>query len=102
MKMIVNRIERTNRQGTSKSGNPYHIDNTMVTVVIPFENSDGFGVKEMSYEFGTSQNFSTLDFCRGKLPMELDVELGTQLNQYGNPVTVITSIKPILLNKIEK
>ena len=93
MKMLVNRISRTNQSGVSKkTGNPYHIDNTTVAVVIPFENADGFGAKEMEYQYGTSANFLTLDKLRGKLPCELEVELGTELNQYGNPVTVVNSI----------
>ena len=44
MKMLVNRIERTNVAGTSKkTGKEYAINNTTVYVTIPFETADGFG-----------------------------------------------------------
>lgn len=96
MKMLVNRIERTNVAGVSKkTGNPYSINNTQVTVTIPFDIADGFGGKEMTYDFGDSNNFLTLEKFRGKLPCELDVELGTELNQYGNPITVVKEINPV-------
>lgn len=106
MKMLVNRINRTNVSGTSKkTGNPYTINNTEVTVTIPFDIPDGFGGKEMTYPFGDSANFLQLEKFRGKLPCELDVELGTELNQYGNPVTVVKSVKAVEsvgMPKVEK
>lgn len=104
MKMLVNRIERTNVAGVSKkTGNAYNINQTNVTITIPFESADGFGVKEMTYQFGDSSNFLQLEQFRGKLPAELDLELGTELNQYGNPITVVKSVKPVsVLPKLEK
>jgi hypothetical protein len=96
MKMLVNRIERTNVAGTSKkTGKEYAINNTTVYVTIPFETADGFGGKEMGYQFGDSSNFLQLEKFRGKLPAELDVELSAGLDQYGNPVTVVKSVNPI-------
>ena len=93
MKMTVNSILRTNVTGVSKkTGNPYTINNTMVNVAIPFETPDGFGVKEIGYQFGDSGNFLNLEKFRGKLPAEMDVELGTGLDQYGNPTTVVTAL----------
>lgn len=103
MKMLVNRIERTNVSGVSKkTGNPYTINNTIITITIPFESADGFGCKEMNYEYGDSSNFLTLEKLRGKLPAELDVELGTELNQYGNPVTVVKSINSLSLQSVSQ
>jgi len=94
MKMLVNRIEHTNIQGVSKTGKSYHIDNTMIAVSVPFDNADGFGVKEMVYPFGDSSNFQTLKHLRGSLPVECDIQLGAELNSYGNVDTAIISIKP--------
>lgn len=93
MKAIVRNINRVNRSGTSKSGNPYHIDQTNVVIDVPFDNEDGFGSKEMSYQYGTSANFAKLEVLRGKLPCQVDIELGTELNQYDQPVTVVTDVK---------
>lgn len=92
MKMQVKAIERVNRSGTSKQGNPYTIDQTNITVEVPFDNHDGFGFKSMTYQYGDSTNFEKLVALRGRLPMELEVELGTELNQYGSPVTVVNAI----------
>lgn len=92
MKMQVKSIDRVNRSGTSKTGNPYTIDQTTVTVEISYDNHDGFGFKSMTYQYGDSQNFEKLTALRGRLPMELEIELGTELNQYGSPVTVVNSI----------
>lgn len=92
MKMKVTSVDRVNRSGTSKSGNPYTIDQTNITVEVPFDNHDGFGFKSMTYQYGNSQNFEKLTPLRGRLPIELEVELGTELNSYGSPVTVVNSI----------
>jgi hypothetical protein len=99
MKMLVSRIEHTNIQGVSKTGKPFHIDNTMVAVSVPFDNADGFGVKEIIYPYGDSSNFQSLKHLRGSLPIECDIQLGAALNSYGNVDTSIISIKPTSLVK---
>lgn len=93
MKMLVTRIESTNISGTSKTGKPYHIDNTMVSVSVPLDTPDGFGSKEMTYQYGDSLNFNQLKQLRGHLPLECDIELSASLNSYGNVETSISSIK---------
>lgn len=100
MKMQVIRVESTNVSGTSKTGNPYHIDQTMVTVQVPITDSpDSFGSKEMSYQYGNSANFNKLISLKGQLPVMADIELGASLNSYGGVTTVITDIKLPQLNK---
>lgn len=93
MKVIAKRIERVNRSGTSKSGNAYHIDQTMIYVDVPFDSPDGFGAKEFGYRFGDSTNFSKVEQLRGKLPTEIEIDLSTQMNQYDQPETVIIDVK---------
>lgn len=93
MKVIVKRIERVNRSGTSKAGNAYTINQTNLVCDVPFSSVDGFGSKEMVYQYGDHSKFSDLETLRGKLPYELDIELGTQLDNYDNPKTVVTSVK---------
>lgn len=95
MKMNVIRIESTNISGTSKTGKPYHIDNTTVTVSVPYSDNDGFGYKEISYPYGKSSNFASLVSLRDSLPVFCDIELGAVLNQYGGVDTGISSIKMI-------
>lgn len=101
MKVIVKRIERLNRTGTSKSGNAYTLDRTTVVADVPFSSTDGFGAKEMEYQYGDHTNFLDLEKYRGKLPLELDIELGTELNQYDQPVTVIKSINDIVKHDLK-
>lgn len=94
MKMTIIRVESANVSGTSKTGNPYHIDQTMVTVQVPITDSpDSFGQKEMSYQYGNSANYNKLISLKGQLPYICEVELGASLNQYGGVTTVITDIK---------
>lgn len=95
MKMLVKRMTRVNRSGIGKTGKPYTIDQTVIAVALPFDDVDGFGQKEMEYRFGDHTKFTPLEKYRGKLPLELDIELTTQLDQYGNPVTVIGSINDL-------
>lgn len=93
MKMTVVAIEAVNIQGTSKKGQPYHIDETRLTVALPFDKDDGFGIKTHEYRYGTSADFAKFTALRGKLPAELDITLATELNNYGQPVTVVTDVK---------
>lgn len=93
MKAIVIRIEKVLISGTSKKGNPYSLDFTNVATSVPFNEVDGFGSKEMQYQYGTSANFAKLDALRGKLPCEVDLELGVEMDNYGNPRTVIKDLK---------
>lgn len=97
MKMNVIRVQATNVSGVSpKTGKPYHIDNTMVTVQVPIDstaNPDTFGYQEMSYQYGDSTSYNKLAQHKDSLPMMLDIELGAGFNQYGNVITVITDIK---------
>lgn len=93
MKQIIKRIERVNRSGTSKAGNPYTIDQTNIVVDVPFDTADGFGSKEMVYQYGDHTNMTKLETLRGKLPAEVDIELGTAFDNYDNPKTVVVDIK---------
>lgn len=91
--MLVESINRVKRSGKSKNGNDYTIDVTEVVVKVPYDNADGFGSKFITYPYGKSDNFEKLQTLRGKLPIELDIELGSELNQYSQPVTVVNDIK---------
>lgn len=95
MKMTVLAIEAIDITGTSKKGLPYHINETRLTVSLPFDKDTGFGIKVHEYVFGTSENFDKFKVFRNKLPAEFDITLATQLNQYGQPVTVVTDVQPI-------
>lgn len=99
MKVIAKRIERVNRSGTSKAGNAYHIDQTMIYVDVPYDSPDGFGAKEFGYRYGDHTNFAKLEQLRGNLPAQIEVELSTQMNQYDQPETVIASVRPITSQK---
>lgn len=93
MKMKVIRVNATNRSGTSKSGNPYHIDQTEITVQVPYSSPEGFGFKEMTYQFGDSSQIAKLIPLRDNLPAECDIDLGVSLNSYGSTQTIVTDIK---------
>lgn len=93
MKMKVIRVDRVNRSGTSKQGNAYHIDQTEITVQVPYSSADGFGFKEMTYQFGDSSNFAAVEQLRDRLPLDCDIELGVSLNSYGSAQTVVTDFK---------
>lgn len=101
MKMKVIRVNATNRSGMSKTGNPYHIDQTEVTVQVPYSSPDGFGFKEMTYQFGDSSQIAKLIPLRDHLPVECDIELGASLNSYGTVQTIVTDIKlPPVMAKV--
>ena len=93
MKMKVIRVNATNRSGTSKTGNPYHIDQTEITVQVPYSSPEGFGSKEMTYQFGDSSQIAKLMPLRDNLPAECDIDLGVSLNSYGSTQTIVTDIK---------
>lgn len=93
MRFIVKRIESLKKEGTSKTGNAYVLDFTNIIVDVPYDRVDGFGSKEMKYQFGSAENFKKLEVLRGKLPCEVELVLGTELDSYDNPVTVVTDIK---------
>lgn len=95
MKMTVVAITRLNIQGTSKKGLPYHINETRISVALPFDNDDGFGIKTHEYAFGDSMAFDRFSSFRGKLPAEFDITLTTELNQYGQPQTVVSDVQPV-------
>lgn len=95
MKMKVVAINRVNRSGTSKSGMPYHIDQTNITVEVPFSSPEGFGFKHTVYPYGESKNFDKLEQYRSKLPLEMEIELGVEINKYESPITTIVGINPI-------
>ena len=93
MKMKVIRVNATNRSGTSKTGNPYHIDQTEITVQVPYSSPEGFGFKEMTYQYGDSSQIAKLMPLRDNLPAECDIDLGASLNSYGSTQTIVTDIK---------
>ena len=96
MKMKVIRVNATNRSGTSKTGNPYHIDQTEITVQVPYSSPEGFGFKEMTYQYGDSSQIAKLIPLHNRLlvdGVECDIELGASLNSYGSVQTIVTDIK---------
>lgn len=93
MKAIVHRIEKVLKSGTSKTGNAYSLDFTNVATSVPVNEAEVFGSKEMVYQYGAASNFSKLDALRGKLPCEVEIDLGVEMDSYGNPKTVITDVK---------
>ena len=93
MKMKVIRVNAINRSGTSKSGNPYHIDQTEITVQVPYSSPEGFGYKEITYQYGDSSQIAKLMPLRDNLPAECDIDLGVSLNSYGSTQTIVTDIK---------
>lgn len=93
MRVIIKAVTRADIQGTSKKGNPYHIDETRISIELPFDDENGFGVKLQEYSIGKAKEFESLANLRGKLPVEADIELGVELNQYGQPVTKIKDFK---------
>lgn len=93
MKMNVIRIEAANKTGMSKKNEPYILDFTRVTVEVPFSTSDGWGSKEMTYEYGTYDNLAKLEPLRDKLPMICDVDLTMGTDQYERPTTVISNVQ---------
>lgn len=95
MKMTVVAISKVNISGTSKKGLPYHINETRLTVALPFDNDDGFGIKTHEYSFATSDAFERFKNYRGKLPADFDITLVTELNQYGQPATVVADVQPV-------
>lgn len=95
MKFLVSRIQKQLRSGISKTGNPYSMDHVDIVVSVPLSTSDAFGSKELVYQYGTASDFDKLDVLRSSLPCDVDLELGTIIDTYGNPKTVVTSVKPI-------
>lgn len=102
MKIVIKRVESINRKGVSSKGKEYHIDVTNVYSDVPFatddQNGTAFGTKELVYQVGLTPshaNYHTfkLDQLKGRLPCEVEVEMGQALNAYGEPVPCIVDIK---------
>lgn len=93
MKMKVIRIEHEKLDGISKTGKPYSLDYTRVAVEVPFSSPKGFGTKEIEYQYGDHTNFGKIESLRDRLPLECELQLGQIVNDYGNPVTIITDIR---------
>ncbi len=95
MKYTVTRIEKVLRTGTSKTGNAYSLDFTNITFSVPVNESESFGSKETTFQYGSASNFATLEALRGRLPIEMDITVGIEMDNYGNARTVITDIKAL-------
>lgn len=95
MKYLVTRIEKVLKSGTSKTGNAYSLDFTNITIAAPVNEPLLFGSKETTFQFGSAGNFSNLEALRGRLPLEMDITIGVQMDSYGNAKTVITDIKAL-------
>lgn len=93
MKFNVNRITRQNRSGTSKTGNPYSLDFVEIAVSVPLNTPDSFGSKEIVYQYGKAADFSKLEPLRSQLPCDVDLELGNEIDDYGNAKTVVIDVK---------
>lgn len=93
MKFNVTRITKQNRSGTSKTGNPYALDFVEIAVSVPFNTPNSFGAKEVVYQYGQAADFSSLESLRSNLPCEVDLELGHDVDDYGNARTVVTAVK---------
>lgn len=101
MKYTVTRIEKVLKSGTSKTGNPYALDFTNITVSVDVDDANQFGSiasKDTTYQYGSAANFASLEPLRGRLPLEMDLTLGVQMDAYGNAKTVITDIKALPSN----
>lgn len=95
MKYLVTRIEKVLKSGTSKTGNAYSLDFTNVTFSVPVNDPLSFGAKETTFQYGSAGNFSNLEALRGRLPVEMDITMGVEMDTYGNAKTVITDIKAL-------
>lgn len=98
MKYLVTRIEKVLKSGTSKTGNAYSLDFTNITVSVPVDDPNQFGAiasKDTTYQYGSAANFANLEALRGRLPLEMDLTLGVNMDAYGNAKTVITDIKAL-------
>lgn len=95
MKYTVTRIERVLKKGISKTGNAYSLDFTNVTFSVSTNESDVFGSKETTFQYGEAANFSKLEALRGRLPVEMDITMGVEMDSYGNAKTVISDIKAL-------
>jgi len=95
MKYIVTRIEKVLKEGISKTGNAYSLDFTNVTFSVPVNDPSQFGSKETTFQYGSAGKFSSLEALRGSLPIEMDITMGVEMDNYGNPKTVITDIKAL-------
>lgn len=98
MKYTVTRIEKVLKSGTSKTGNPYSLDFTNITVSVPVNEPEQFGFvasKDTTYQYGSASNFASLEALRGSLPLDMDLTLGVSMDTYGNAKTVITDIKAL-------
>nr|WP_193216001.1 hypothetical protein [Psychrobacter sp.]QJS05420.1 hypothetical protein [Psychrobacter sp.] len=95
MKYLVTRIERVLKSGVSAKNNPYSLDFTNITFSVSTNETDVFGSKETTFQYGKAANFSTLEALRGRLPIEMEITMGVEMDSYGNAKTVITDIKAI-------
>lgn len=95
MKYLVTRIEKVLKSGLSKTGNAYSLDFTNITFSVPVNDPLQFGSKETTFQYGEAVNFSHLEALRGRLPVEMDITVGVQMDAYGNAKTVITDIKAL-------
>lgn len=95
MKYTVTRIEKVLKSGISGKGNAYSLDFTNITFSIPTNESDVFGSKETTFQYGNAAKFSSLEALRGRLPVEMDITMGVEMDSYGNAKTVITDIKAL-------
>lgn len=102
MKFLVSRIGKQLRSGVSKAGNAYSMDYTEIVVSVPLNTADSFGSKELVYQYGTAADYEKLEVLRGSLPCEVELELGTTVDSYGNPKTVVTSVKPNVVTSVNK
>ncbi|AXH75592.1 MAG: hypothetical protein [Inoviridae sp.] len=102
MKVMITRVERVLKSGLSKTGNAYSLDFTNIFVSVPLNDADAFGSKEMTYQYGSAANFDKLVSLRGSLPCSVDVELGVEMDNYGNPKTVVTDVKLPAVTSINK
>lgn len=98
MKGKLIRVSRLNISGESKkTGKAYAIDRCNVALMVECTNEDAIGYKEVEYEYsGGSVMYGSLMKFAGHLPLECDVDLDVDLDNYGNPITVVTNIKPLV------
>ncbi|MBS9780324.1 MAG: hypothetical protein KGV51_06830 [Moraxellaceae bacterium] len=100
MKVMLFRFNRKNKAGVSKAGNPYHIDETVVTVGLSANSEDSFGFKPKNYVFGDHKTFEKFMALKSHLPCEVDIDTDVALNEWDMEVDIITDIKtPLLQSK---
>lgn len=91
-KVIIRRVESVIRSGTSKSGNPYSLDQTNVTIELPVDTTTQFGLKEVTYQYKDGAAIKEFEHLKDKIPFDAEIELDIRMNDYGSEETYIKEV----------